>query len=392
MIARNRSRPSSQDYPDDIFDDTRMSFGDHIEELRTRMIRGLVGLIACMFVGFVLDAVGEATGNKSLGVGKPMLDVITDPVETQVRDFYSRRAEKESAPKLAEPVDASPEEIERVYEKLRQNDFNLTALTEEEKKIARVKTQVMPLILPTGPLADALGIPPGQVKAATVRLDAEVVPARLNYLSEKGQTLLGTKKYLATLSAQEGFVVYFKVSIICGLVLSSPWLLYQFWAFVGAGLYPHEKKYVYIMLWPSVILFLFGVLICQFFVLPGAVKALLRFNEFLGFDPDIRLNEWLGLALILPLVFGLSFQTPLVMIFFNRIGTFTAADYLRKWRYACIILMFFAAIITPTPDLITMLYLFLPMFGLYMAGILFCTVFPGVPEDDEDEPADEIAV
>ena len=64
------------------------------------------------------------------------------------------------------------------------------------------------------------------------------------------------------------------------------------------------------------------MLLCQFFVLPGAVKALLKFNEMLGFDPDIRLNEWLGLAIILPLVFGLSFQTPLVMIFLNRIGMF----------------------------------------------------------------------
>ena len=71
-------------------------------------------------------------------------------------------------------------------------------------------------------------------------------------------------------------------------------------------------------------------LLCQFVVLPGAVKALLMFNEWLGFDPDIRLNEWLGLAMILPLVFGISFQTPLVMVFLNRIGMFSAEDYLSK--------------------------------------------------------------
>ena len=60
------------------------------------------------------------------------------------------------------------------------------------------------------------------------------------------------------------------------------------------------------------------------------MKALLAFNEWLGFDPDIRLNEWLGLAIILPLVFGISFQTPLVMIFLNRIGMFTAAGLPRE--------------------------------------------------------------
>ena len=67
---------------------------------------------------------------------------------------------------------------------------------------------------------------------------------------------------------------------------------------------------------------------------------------------------WQQSRRILPLVFGISFQTPLVMIALNRIGMFTAEDYLKKWRYACIILAFFAALITPTPDAVTMLYLF----------------------------------
>lgn len=188
-------------------------------------------------------------------------------------------------------------------------------------------------------------------------------------------------------------MVYFKVSLLCGIVLSSPWLLFQFWSFVGAGLYPHEKKYIYVFFWPSISLFLFGVLLCQFFVLPGAVKALLAFNDFLDFDPDIRMNEWLGLAIILPLVFGLSFQTPLVMIFLNRIGVFTAQDYASKWRYACFILAFLAAVITPTPDAITMMYLFVPMFGLYLAGIAVCHYFPASREEPVEEEAEaEIAV
>jgi sec-independent protein translocase protein TatC len=222
----------------------------------------------------------------------------------------------------------------------------------------------------------------------------QVYPAQINYMSNKGEPLLGSKKYLSTLSAQEAFVVYFKVSILCGVVLASPFILYQFWAFVGAGLYPHEKRYVYLFFGPSVGLFIGGALVCQFLVLPGAVKALLAFNDMLGFDPDIRLHEWLSLALILPLVFGISFQTPLVMVFLNRIGLFSANDYLVKWRYACFVIAAFAAIITPTPDAITMLYLFVPMFGLYMAGILICHWFPGFDpaEADVDAAAEEVAV
>lgn len=381
------------EYPDDIFKDTRMSFGDHIEELRQRMFAALKWLLFFLVIGFVLDAIGETTKNPKIGVGKPMLKVITDPVEQQVRDFYNRRIEKVAADKLAVEGGTTPDEILRIQEKLKKYDNNLSELTADERAALRITPEPMPVILPTEPLAKAFGIPPEQVKAKEVHLVAQVVPAQLTYLTEKGQGLLEFKQHLSTLSVQEGFVVYFKVSLLCGIVLASPFILYQFWMFVGAGLYPHEKKYVYLMLGPSLFLFLAGIFLCQFLVLPGAVKALLAFNEWLGFDPDIRLREWLSLAIMLPLVFGVSFQTPLVMVFLNRIGMFTAADYLAKWRVAIMVLAVFAALITPTPDIVTMMYLFAPMFGLYLLGIAVCHFFPGVIEDDEEADAEaEVAV
>jgi len=381
------------EYPDDIFKDTRMSFGDHIEELRHRMFKAIKWLIFFLVIGFVLDSIGSATGNPNIGVGKPMLKVITDPVEQQVRDFYNRRIERFGAEQFAKEVNSTPDEVQRIVQKLKDNDNNLSALTPEERDILRLTPEKMPLILPTAPLAEALGIPPGQVKAREIELEAFVIPAKLNYLSQKGEGLLEAKQHLSTLSVQEGFVVYFKVSILCSIVLASPFILFQFWAFVGAGLYPHERRYVYLLFGPSLFLFLAGIVLCQFVVLPGAVKALLAFNEWLGFDPDIRLREWLSLAIILPLVFGASFQTPLVMIFLNRIGMFTAADYLARWRAALMVLAVFAALITPTPDIVTMLYLFTPMFGLYMLGVVICHFFPGVIEEDEEsETAEEVAV
>jgi sec-independent protein translocase protein TatC len=389
MVARRRQ---SYEYPDDIFDETRMSFGDHIEELRARMIRALLGLLVLMVIGFILDAVGEATGNENIGVGKPMLGVITEPVETQVRDFYLRRTEKDAAKNIAAKTNAEPEEIERIRQKLKENDNRLESLSGDERAKLLGAPEEADVEVPVEPFAKALGI---EMKPETPRYIAtkmKVYPVQIDYLSNKGQAIGQTKKYLTTLSAQEAFVVYFKVSILCGIVLSSPWLLYQFWAFVGAGMYPHEKRYIAMMFWPSIILFLAGVALCQFVVLPGALKALLRFNEWLGFDPDIRLNEWLGLAIILPLVFGISFQTPLVMIALNRIGIFTAEDYLRKWRYACFILAILSALITPTPDLVTMMYLFGPMFGLYLLGIAFCYYFPGVIVEEEEDASEEIAV
>jgi sec-independent protein translocase protein TatC len=395
MIARKNQ---SYEYADDIFDKTRMSFGDHIDELRTRMIRAIMWLFLFLVLGFILDAIGEAVGNRNIGIGRPMLDVITDPVESQVRDFDARRNEKAYQEKLKNLnlAEVQEQRLKEIKAKLVDADGNrigeLSDLTSEERDLLLGQSEEMPVVIPAEAFAPVFG-PPKEGAPKEIVTKIRVYPAQINYLSKKGEPLLGGKKYLSTLSPQEGMVVWFKVSIICGIVLGSPMILYQFWAFVGAGLYPHEKRYVYVFLWPSLSLFIFGVLLCQFVVLPGAVKALLAFNEFLGLDPDIRLREWLSLALILPLVFGISFQTPVVMVFLNRIGLFTAADYLSKWRYACFILAVLAAVLTPTPDVITMMYMFVPMFGLYIAGILICYYFPGIRKSDVDEPAaEEIAV
>ncbi len=397
MATANRLKKlkeSLPQYPDDVFADTRMPLGDHIEELRYRMIAAIKWLVFFLIIGFILDAVGTSLGNEKVGVGKPMLKIITEPVETQTRDFYYRRTVKLMNEKLAQLTGATPEEIAAIRKELVEvHGNNLSGLSRDKRDKLMGAPREMPVIVPTKSLEVAFG-PPRPGAPSEVALNLLIYPAHITAAANEGEGLLESKQYLTTLSAQEAFVVYFKVSILCGIVLASPFILYQFWAFVGAGLYPHEKRYVRLFFLPSLFLFLAGVALCQIYVLPGAVKALLKFNEMLGFDPDIRLNEWLGLAIILPLVFGISFQTPLVMIFLNRIGLFSAADYLTKWRFACFILAFFSAVITPTPDVVTMMYLFAPMFGLYLLGILFCHLFPGFDpnELEEEVPAEEVAV
>src|SRR5712692_6827717 len=164
---------------------------------------------------------------------------------------------------------------------------------------------------------------------------------------------------LTTLSVQEAFVVYFKVSLMTGFVIGSPWIFYQIWMFIAAGLYPHEKKYVNYFLPFSLGLFLAGVAVCELFVMTKAVEALLWFNEWLGFEPDLRLNEWLGFAIFMPVVFGLSFQTPLVMLFLERIGILSVDSFRSKRRIAWFVMAVFAALITPSIDAISMIYLWL---------------------------------
>ena len=392
--------PRSQyEYPDDIFDHSRMSFGDHIEELRVRLIRAVIALGVCLLLGFVLDGVGEAVGYDDFGVGRPMLKIIVAPAEAQMRAFYYRRTER-AIDRLLEAEAAAksytPEQIAAFREKLARKDGDSTGLTTEEWVALRGAPVDMPVTVPGGELdrvmGERYGLTPKSPAEGDVALTLKVVPARLHYLNNKGETLLEIRQFMKTQSATEAFMVYFKVSLLCGVIIASPIIFYQFWAFIAAGLYPHEKKYVHNYLPFSIGLFLTGILLCQFVVLPGAVKALLGFNNFLDLDPDLRLNEWLGFALVLPLVFGISFQTPLVMFVLSRIGVFSYKDYWSKWRYALIILAAFSAVITPTPDAVTMLYLLVPLFGLYMFGIGLCFLFPATIRDWEKDDEDESQV
>lgn len=392
MPSLLRRNSSFDEYPDDIFKESRMSFGDHLDELRTRMLRALKYFTLFLVFGLCLDGLGYLLHNPKIGIGRPMMAIITDPVEEQVRDFYNRRNEKKKDELLNKFAPTPEDEAAAIKEKLKRNDNDLSSLTSEEKqKLLGIAVEV-PLAMSTASLAPAFGTPRPDAPAE-LNLKVKMYPAYISYLSNSGEAALGTKHYLSTMSFQEAFIVYFKVAMLCSVVLGCPFILYQFWAFVGAGLYPHEKRYVYLFFGPSVGLFVFGCVLCQFLVLPGAIKALLGFNNWLELDADIRLSEWLGLAVLLPLIFGVSFQTPLVMVFLNRIGMFTAKDYLAKWRYACFIIVLFAAIVTPTPDVITMAYLFIPMFGLYLAGILVCYWFPPASETQaEVEASEEVAV
>jgi sec-independent protein translocase protein TatC len=109
----------------------------------------------------------------------------------------------------------------------------------------------------------------------------------------------------------------------------------------------------------------------------------------MGLEPDVRFTEWLSFAILMPLVFGISFQLPLVMVFLERIGVFSREDYVKKWRMACFLIHVFAMVMVPSADMFSMEGLAIPMFGLYLLGIFLCRLNPsstpdsGVPDPEE---------
>ena len=177
------------------------------------------------------------------------------------------------------------------------------------------------------------------------------------------------------LNAHEGFMIWLKAAFIAGFVIGSPWIFFQLWAFVAAGLYPHERKYVYIYLPFCLALFFGGAAMAFFIVMEPVLDFLFSYNRMMAIDPDPRISEWLGFVMFLPIGFGVAFQLPLVMLMLQRIGMFTTAAYLAKWRVAILVIFIIAMFLTPA-DPLSMLLLGGPLTVLYFLGILLCKFMP----------------
>lgn len=178
-----------------------------------------------------------------------------------------------------------------------------------------------------------------------------------------------------SLSAHEAFSIYIKASLLVGAILSAPWVFLQIWSFVAAGLYRHERKFVYTFLPFSLALFFAGAAMAFFYVFEPVLTFLFQFNEWMGIQLEPRISDWLSFVLILPLGFGIGFQLPLVMLFLERIGIFTVKDYLSQWKMAILVIFVASAILTP-PDPSSQLLMAVPLSLLYFGGLLLCKFFP----------------
>jgi sec-independent protein translocase protein TatC len=190
------------------------------------------------------------------------------------------------------------------------------------------------------------------------------------------------------------FTLALKVSLMAGVVLASPVWLFQLWAFVAPGLHRHEKKYAYAFVGMGAPLFLFGAYFA-YSVLPTTAEVLLQFSPE-NTDNLLPLDDLLDLVTRMVLVFGLSFELPLLLIFLNLTGAITGKRMLGWWRAMIMGITVFAAVATPSTDPLTMLFLAVPMTGLYAIAEIIARLTdrkrskeqPAEIGDDEISPLD----
>jgi sec-independent protein translocase protein TatC len=162
--------------------------------------------------------------------------------------------------------------------------------------------------------------------------------------------------------------LYLKTALYGGIILASPFILYQLWLFIAPGMYANEKRYVVPFMTATIVLFLSGAWFGYHWVFPGALKVLIGgFGK--NFNPVLTIEDYTNFFLAVILGLGVTFELPILIFFLALFGIVDAKFLVQHIRYAILAIFIIAAIICPTPDPIGMCLFASPMLVLYLIGV-----------------------
>ena len=186
---------------------------------------------------------------------------------------------------------------------------------------------------------------------------------------------MGENARLQSLAPSDGFTTYMQISMIAGVVISSPWIFYHLWMFISAGLYPSEKRYVQVAAPFSALLFITGALFFTFAIAPLTLRFLVMFNkEVLGVDSNFTFQNYISFTTIMMLIFGLAFQTPIAIFFLTKIGLVSVQALCKSRKFVLLGVVIVAAVVTPGSDLFSLFSLAVPLYLLFELGILLSRI------------------
>lgn len=178
----------------------------------------------------------------------------------------------------------------------------------------------------------------------------------------------GTIEKLAFFAPQEALLVHIKISFFIGFLISIPIILYQLWAFVSPAIDERVRRSGTAFLISSSAVFACGALFGYFILIPTAIKFLMSFSHD-NLKPVISISSYTSFVMGLVLSSGLVFEMPVLSYLLSRVGIINPRLLRSKWKYAVVIILLIAGIVTPTPDVFNMIILAIPMLLLYKVSI-----------------------
>lgn len=173
---------------------------------------------------------------------------------------------------------------------------------------------------------------------------------------------------LQSIEVTENIGVFMRVSLLCGVILALPVILYEILAFIVPGLKPNERRWIFIGLSVGTVFFVIGILFAFKILLPNTLQFLISFMEVQTIP---RFSSYIKFVTNLLFWIGVSFEMPLIMAILAKVNVVNAGMLLKSWRYAVIVIAVVSAVITPTVDPVNMGLLMVPLIGLYFISILF---------------------
>ncbi|QDV10334.1 Sec-independent protein translocase protein TatCy [Rosistilla oblonga] len=397
---------------DDLFEGSTMTFGEHLEELRKSLLKAAVWLAFGLAIGlyfadrvvqfvqvplegaitrFMADQTlykmdidphaADAQPMKRWLIEKGMIyETIYMVDEKAVEQEEAQRQENEQKAKAAAAAKPKPAAAAKADTAKKSEKEPAAKPDDEAKPAAKPKpTGAKPSAEPAKPTAGETEAKATEATGGSLTtIDAQVPDAVFENPEKNLKPVTIWRSAGAGLSSfqmEEPFMIWLKAGLVIGAIIGSPGIFFHIWNFVAAGLYEHERKYVYIYMPFSVVLFVSGVVLAFFLVLQYVLDFLLTFNATLNVDLVPRLSNYVNFVLLLPLGFGIAFQLPLVMLFLQRIGLFATEAYISSWRIAVLVIAVLSMILTPA-DIYSMIALMVPLILLYFLGIGLCKFMP----------------
>ena len=363
--------------------DGSMGFLDHLEELRTRLLRFTVVLVVCVLATYAYRA--------------EILDLIRKPVDEPLKKYTTTtkrggtNQEKKQAPLLSsyncscQPVLTDEETAQLNDETMPvQEQKETTPQPEQLQKwnlIAKIKSTFNDFLVFYQVMTDRKPTPlePEPVAKSKNRVNSNptlpeqmqltctcTIKPELSAEQDGGATMV-------YIGLPELFFAQMKVAIFAGFFLAFPYLLIEIWGFVGPALYQSEKKVYWIFSISSVIFFIGGALFGYFIVFPYGFDFFLSLSEPGKIMPSLSIGEFLGFSLKLLLAFGAIFEMPLIVFILARIGVLTPEVMIKHARVAVLVVFIISAVLTP-PDPFTMMLMAGPLIMLYIVSVGVCFV------------------
>jgi sec-independent protein translocase protein TatC len=328
----------------------QMSFLDHLDELRRRLIRSVLFVFLAMTVcWFFSDRI---------------YSFLAVPVERALAEAQRRQL----------PIAGlTGNEAILGLGTLKENDIGRYVFPEETKlgtsvippgasvtaRVARNANGQLGLFTDEALYAGNTVIP----KGVRLPVDFDALPQASSGINDK----------LIVTSALEPFSLYIKVSLYAAICLSVPFLLLQIWGFVSPGLYPHERGYVTPFIALSSVSFVLGAMFAYYILFPPAARYLLGLGE--DFRLLLKADDYFDFIILVMLGMGLVFQMPAITYVLARIGIVNASFLVRVWKTAAIVILIAAAVLSPTSDIPNMMLFAAPMFVLYVVSIFVAWIF-----------------